>query len=253
MKRVLNLRFSTKDKKHDYPYRHIMRLESPVVLPSKTDLRPVCPPIYDQGQEGSCTAHAAAAHKQFLDLKLKKPNIIMPSRNFIYWCERALDGDTYQDAGASMRDSVQVLVDKGACSETLWPYTKDTLYVCPPPSLFGAAWHQRAASYYLLQSEIEFKQCLANGYPFVLGMVVYESFMSAQTARTGVMPIPKPGEALEGGHALMAVGYDDSLSMYIIRNSWGTQWGQAGYFLMPYAVMHDVDLVSDCYTVRSTR
>ena len=86
------------------------------------------------------------------------------------------------------------------------------------------------------------KGCLAAGYPFVFGFAVYESFESKEVAQSGVVPMPKPGERVLGGHAVMAVGYDDAQRDFIVRNSWGSGWGQDGYFLMPYHYLHDPNL-----------
>ena len=94
------------------------------------------------------------------------------------------------------------------------------------------------------------KGCLAAGYPFVFGFAVYESFESKEVAQSGVVPMPKPGERVLGGHAVMAVGYDDEQRNFIVRNSWGSGWGQDGYFLMPYHYLHDPNLASDFWTVR---
>ena len=92
--------------------------------------------------------------------------------------------------------------------------------------------------------------CLASGYPFVLGFTVYSSFESAEVARTGVLSMPGTNEDVVGGHAVLAVGYDDSTQTFLVRNSWGTSWGQAGYFTIPYAYLTTRGLSSDFWTIR---
>ena len=84
----------------------------------------------------------------------------------------------------------------------------------------------------------------------MFGFTVYESFESQEVAKTGVVPMPAPGEQVVGGHAVLAVGYDDSAQTFMVRNSWGTGWGQAGYFTMPYAYLTTRGLSSDFWTIR---
>jgi len=92
--------------------------------------------------------------------------------------------------------------------------------------------------------------CLAAGYPFVFGFTVYESFETQDMAHSGVLQMPQPDEQVLGGHAGLAVGYDDASQRFIVRNSWGTDWGQAGYFTMPYAYLTTRGLASDFWTMR---
>jgi C1A family cysteine protease len=94
------------------------------------------------------------------------------------------------------------------------------------------------------------KGCLASGYPFVFGFSVYESFESQEVKQTGRVPMPSPNEQLLGGHAVLAVGYDDSQRRFIVRNSWGKDWGMQGYFTIPYAYLLDDNLADDFWTIR---
>ena len=97
---------------------------------------------------------------------------------------------------------------------------------------------------------LQMKGCLASGFPFVYGFTVYESFESDAVAKTGVVPMPAPTEKVLGGHAVVAVGYDDSTQRFIVRNSWGPGWGMGGYFTIPYAYLTDSNLADDFWTVR---
>jgi C1A family cysteine protease len=92
--------------------------------------------------------------------------------------------------------------------------------------------------------------CLAAGYPFVFGFTVYSSFEGQEVAKTGVVSMPTPDEQVVGGHAVLAVGYDDASQAFIVRNSWGAGWGQEGYFTMPYAYLTTRALSSDFWTIR---
>jgi C1A family cysteine protease len=220
-------------------------------LPPKLDLRPNCPPVYDQGQLGSCTGNAIAGAVQFEREKQKLTPDFIPSRLFIYYGERVIEGTVNTDSGAQIRDGIKVVANQGVPPETDWPYDISKFAQKPPPQAFADALTDRAVSYSrLAQSLTQMKGCLASGYPFVFGFTVYDSFESQQVAQTGVVPMPSSGESVLGGHAVMAVGYDDTQQRFIVRNSWGTGWGMQGYFTIPYAYLTDRSLASDFWTIR---
>jgi C1A family cysteine protease len=103
----------------------------------------------------------------------------------------------------------------------------------------------------VVRSLPQLRGCLAEGFPFIFGFTVYESFESDAVASTGVAPMPGPGERVLGGHAVLAVGYDDADQRFLVRNSWGTKWGNGGYFTMPYAYLTERNLSSDFWTLRT--
>jgi C1A family cysteine protease len=220
-------------------------------LPPKVDLRSKCPPVVDQGQLGSCTGNAIAAAVQFDRMKLKRKPAFPPSRLFIYYNERVMEGTVGSDAGAMIRDGVKSVAKLGVCPEREWPYVIARFADKPPATCYKGALKYRAVSYQrVARSLTQFKACLASGYPFVFGFSVYESFESDAVAKTGVAPMPAHNEKLLGGHAVLAVGYDDASQRMIVRNSWGTGWGQAGYFTLPYAYFTEASLSDDFWTVR---
>ncbi len=102
----------------------------------------------------------------------------------------------------------------------------------------------------LTQTLNQLKGCLASGYPFVFGFTVYESFESPEVAKSGVMPMPAASEKVLGGHAVVAAGYNDASQRFIVRNSWGSKWGQKGCFTMPYAYITESNLADDFWTIR---
>ncbi|NJC74006.1 C1 family peptidase [Planosporangium thailandense] len=219
-------------------------------LPPAVDLRDQCPKeIYDQGQLGSCTANAIAAAFEFGLLKQKLTDF-MPSRLFIYYNERVMEGTVDSDSGAMIRDGIKSVSKQGVCAETTWPYDIARFTDQPPHSCYQEALGNRVTSYQrIIQSLSQLKGCLAHGYPFVFGFRVYESFESEEVARTGDVPMPQATEQALGGHAVLAVGYDDATARFLVRNSWGTGWGQAGYFTMPYAYLTERGLSSDFWAV----
>jgi C1A family cysteine protease len=220
-------------------------------LPASTDLSKTCPPVYDQGQLGSCTANAIGAAVQFDRMKQGVTPDFAPSRLFIYYNERVIEHTVGSDSGAQIRDGIKTVGKKGVCHETTWPYDISQFTHKPPAEAFTEALQAKALSYARVPRTLnQMKGCLASGFPFVLGFSVYESFESQQVAQTGKMPMPGPGEKLLGGHAVLAVGYDDADQTYLIRNSWGSGWGMGGYFKMPYAYLLDENLSDDFWTIR---
>ncbi|MEX8547352.1 MAG: C1 family peptidase [Mucilaginibacter sp.] len=218
-------------------------------LPPSVDLRSACPPVYDQGHLGSCTANCLAGAYEF-DLKKQQKSDYMPSRLFIYYNERVLINTVNSDSGAYIRDGIKTMNNQGVCPEKDWPYDITRFAQKPSDNCYNEASKCQIKSYQkLINSLDQLKGCLAEGFPFVFGFTVYESFMTNEVARTGIMPMPQHGEKLCGGHAIMAVGYDDSKNAFIIRNSWSANWGIKGYFYMPYAYITS-KLCNDFWTVR---
>jgi C1A family cysteine protease len=205
-------------------------------LPSECDLRPSMPAVYDQGQLGSCTGNAIAAAMEY-ERDRQGLSDFMPSRLFVYYNERALEGTVSSDSGAVIRDGIKVVNSDGVCPETLWPYDIGMFSVKPPKRCYVAAETDKAVQYEAIQTLGDLKDAIASNLSVVFGFTVYQSFESQAVAQSGVLPMPKPGEATVGGHAVVAVGYSDSKNQVIVRNSWGASWGDHGYFYMPYQYM----------------
>jgi len=223
-----------------------------VTLPPAVDLRPGCPPVYDQGQLGSCTANAIGAAIEYEQIRQKEAKPFAPSRLFIYYNERVMEHTVGQDAGAQIRDGMKSVNKIGACPETDWPYVIANFTRKPPPGAFKDAPLGKAVSYQrVIQTLDQMKGCLAAGFPIVLGISVYESFESQQVARSGVVPMPASREKLLGGHAILAVGYHDADERFMMRNSWGTSWGMKGYFTIPYAYLTNSNLCDDLWTIQT--
>jgi len=218
-----------------------------VRLAASADLRNACSLIEDQGRLGSCTANALAGILEFLDNRVDGAYEDV-SRLFIYYNERALQGTADYDSGASLRIGIKTLAKAGSCTEKSWPYEIGQFAVKPPARCYAQAKAHRIVSYHRIETLEEKLACIAEGYPFVFGFTVYESFESLETARTGVVRMPEKTERALGGHAVMAVGYDRKAERFIVRNSWGVKWGKGGYCMMPFAYLET--LAADFWTVR---
>jgi C1A family cysteine protease len=218
-------------------------------LPTKVDLTSKMPAVYDQGQLGSCTANAIGAAFEFDQLKEGYKDF-MPSRLFIYYNERAMEGTVDTDSGAMIRDGMKSVAKVGVCTEDTWPYDITQFTEKPPAKAYTEAKKHQALLYKrIIPTLHQLQGCLASGYPFVFGFSVYESFMSPEVAKTGEVPLPPRNEQLIGGHAVVGVGYDDKTQRFNVRNSWGKGWGKRGYCTMPYGYLTDPQLASDFWAI----
>lgn len=228
---------------------------APIPLPDQVDLR-FGLPVYDQQQLGSCTAHAIAAALQHEQHRQKLP-LVMPSRLFIYYNERAKEHSIRQDGGAQIRTGIKSVAKLGVCPEDMWPYDgtpyppNQKFAMRPPGSAFTVAKQHRAVDYARVpQTETSVRQCLALGFPIVFGFTVYEAFESEAVAKSGILSLPHPDEKPLGGHAVLCVGYDVVRRMFIVRNSWGPEWGVAGAFALPFDYLLNSDLADDLWVIR---
>jgi C1A family cysteine protease len=221
-----------------------------LTLPATVDLRPYCSPIEDQGALGSCTANATVGLVEYFERRAHG-RFIDASRLFLYKSTRDLlhwTGDT----GAFLRSTMGALALFGVPPEEYWPYSIPSFDIEPSSFCYSFAGNYKAISYYRLDPTgtpppvllTRIKANVAQGLPPVYGFTVYSSI--SQAATTGEIPFPAAGEHTIGGHAMLVVGYDDSLKItnhtsgasttgaLIVRNSWGTAWGDHGYGYLPY-------------------
>ncbi|MBY0501486.1 MAG: C1 family peptidase [Alphaproteobacteria bacterium] len=251
-------------------------ISKPVSLPSSVDLRKYCN-ILDQGQLGSCTANAIAGGtyaRQIMEVvqatltKKIKPNITAIkkkneniSRLFTYYLERQKEGTLHTDSGASIGDGLWSLCTIGSPRESLWPYNITKFAVSPPPQAYAAAYKNKDLDNFKVSSVdnrlsastvlSKIKGGLYNGVVYPIGFAVYESFESITVAKTGIAPLPKRAERFLGGHAVLIVGYDDSKHAFIVANSWGTGWGQKGFFYMPYQYVTNPNLTDEIWSLKA--
>lgn len=216
--------------------------------PQKVDLRApnMWPSIFDQGDLGSCVANAWSAAMYFALAKEGAPPLVL-SRLFLYYNAR---GGVAEDTGTTIRDGIKSVANLGDCKETTWPYDLTKWTQKPSSSAFSEALKRKAIEYSRLTSLDDMLHCISSGYPFVYGMSVYAPFEELN-GRNYVLPMPKKTDEYLGGHALCVVGYDQSKKYFIVRNSWGNDWGQSGYFMLPFAYATDTNLADDFWTVRT--
>ncbi len=222
-------------------------------LPPSVSLVDKAPPIYDQGNLGSCTAHAAAFCYQFTELE-ESHQLGVPARLQIYYSARRLQGTVRQDSGSSIRTVFKGIAKDGYSRDAKYPYRTQYFKANPPAAVWkDAAAHKPGAQgkAYIRSAQdlTALKTLLSQSNPVAFGFSVPESFMSQGMAHDGRMLMPRSNESIVGGHAVALVGYDDVAKRFLVRNSWGTGWGQAGYFTMPYEFLADPNWCSDFWSV----
>jgi len=225
-----------------------------IELPEKVSLRDKFKePPYDQGELGSCSAQAATA--VFTYEHGGGPY----SRLALYYWERLMEGTVDQDSGAYLRDAIQVLNKQGVGLEKDWPYDISKFKEAPPQIEIDEAAQNKIVEYSRLSNGQEYKQCLADGFPFIIGIQIYDSFESQEVSNSGVVPMPGSSERCLGGHAVTVIGYDEKYKTnmfcpgqcyYEVRNSWGTSWGDHGHFWIPAEYIENPAFGSDAWTVR---
>ena len=210
--------------------------------------------VYDQGKLESCTANALCAAYGLDLVKQSRTtrggfSYFNPSRLFLYYNTREHEGNQSKDNGASIRDAVKAMNCRGVCKESDWPYMM-RFNEKPPQSAYDSAVGNNLCKYERLYQDIDqFRACLKDKCPFVFGFKVYDSFIDS---KNGYMPMPSTYErdcGSHGRHAVLAVGYDDSRRCIKVLNSWGSKWGDNGYFYMPYEFIEDSSLCFDFWKI----
>lgn len=210
------------------------------ILPTEVDLRKTgfCQPIVDQGQLGSCTANAISSCHFFAQKKQGK-KAFAPSRLGLYWMERNMEGTVNQDSGAYGRDGFKAIQKYGIWPESMQPYVISKFTKKPSLACFKEGLKHQGLQYFNIPRILQQLQgCLAEGFPFAFGFTVYESF-ETNIGRTGIMPLPKHGESVLGGHEVYSGGYKliNNVLYFICANSWNVTFGDLGWFYMPASFM----------------
>jgi C1A family cysteine protease len=246
------------------PRDHIYNLEETILqaphLPPKFSLRKEMPPVYNQGELGSCTANAIAAILEHREMREGEP-AVTPSRLFIYYEERAIEGTIGEDAGAQIRDGIKVVANEGAPPEEPdWPYDITKFAKRPPKKAYKDAKADKALQYQRIVPGglgAPIRTAVNAHHPVAFGFSVPASFENGSwDPKTQVLPVPGASEEIIGGHAVDVVGWDfsrkrfKSADAFEVRNSWDTTWGDKGYFWMDAAWFNPSNgLTSDFWVI----
>ena len=219
-------------------------------LPPFVDLCAHLTPVEDQGHAGSCTANALAGAYEYLEKRTLDVDGRV-SRLFVYWNERDLKGETDKDCGANLGLGIQSLQNAGACSEEIWPYDLDNLFASPPDEAFAAGKEHTIDEAHKVTIDLhDMRHCLAEGYPFVFGLGLFDSFEKDGHNAHGRISMPTARSKAAGGHAMLCVGYSDKDKAFVVRNSWGEKWGDEGYCYIPYDYLGNAKYSHDLWTLR---
>ena len=248
--RILNWKREPVDKR-DIPSKRYSL--APISLPEKFEL-PLQVPIYDQLDIGSCVANSACACYRYESAQVLNNFEFDPSRLFVYYNARSIQGWENEDSGSYIRDGFKALNKWGLAKESIWPYITKDFAKKPTPEVYTDGLNNITIKYGTVnQSESAIKQTLMSGAAVSFGFNVYSSFFGNWEKTTGIMPIPKPNEYLEGGHAVTIIGWDDSKKSFLIQNSWGLDWGLQGKFWMPYSFLLNSNEADDFWCIEEIK
>ena len=213
------------------------------LLPTRVDLREHDAPVYDQGDLGACTAFAMAKGMRENMQQRDNERVASLSALFLYYEERARQGTVKKDSGSTITEGMGVLKSVGCATDETWPYAVPKFKLKPTKEAYGTAGEFKIKEAVQLAELDDVRDALAKGKTVPFGFLVYEGF--GKIGKDGVMKMPAAGEKVMGGHAVLAVGYDDQKRHLIVRNSWGPKWADAGYFYMPYDFAKDRERADD--------
>lgn len=219
-----------------------------ITTPLKLDLRNKFSDVYDQGKIGSCTANALCSIYEYDTFNFKG------SRLFLYYNERLLLNETEVDNGAYLSDGIFTLKTFGLCEEKDWPYIIENLFKRPTDDIYQKAKSNFVTEAFSISNDVKtIKYWLNKNEPVALGIAVYSNFMNFSAAKSGNIGLPAMNDKFIGGHAVVLCGYDDDTQRFILRNSWGSYWGDKGYFYLPYDYITNDDLCSDLWIITKIR
>lgn len=229
---------------------HQLKLLNPKLkLSTSVNLKSQLSYVFDQGRIGSCTANSAGSMYSWIVQKNKR-QLFIPSRLFLYYNTRQIQGTIGYDSGASLRDTMRSLKQYGVCPETSWSYLYENLFKTPTSSCYVEGLERQALSYASVSISLVSMKNVLQTRPFVLGILVYSSFFAPTVTKTGYVPLPNTQkETLMGGHAILVLGYDDKKQCFYCRNSWGSSWGNQGDFYLPYQYATNRKLSFDAWVL----
>jgi C1A family cysteine protease len=236
---------------HDYVNEQIKQIVglSPINASNQpdTNLAPLSPesaaasldysadmtPVRDQGSEGSVVGFAVAAALEYQIKKKLKQQVVISPRYLYYFAKQEGGYDPHLDTGANIKDAIKVLSQKGAVTESAWPYKPGDL-ASDPPSAVNNATKYYIAEFRSLKTPEDIRSALQKYGPIVAGITVYGSLYDPVAMKTGLIPNPEPSDQIQGGFAVCIVGYDDAKKLFKFKNAWGASWGEKGYGYLSY-------------------
>jgi len=219
--------------------------------PASCDWTPADPPIRNQLTLGSCVGHGGVRSVECLDIA--DGSYTELSELDLYYQVRKALGTVDEDSGGRIKDAVRILAKRGVCSEKTWPYDVDRYKEDPGAAAAADAAGHKIADYHrigVLRTLDDVLDAIAQRLPVVFGFSVYSSALTDEVARTGVIPMPTRSDSFEGGHCVVARGYDDKTGRIKGPNSWGEEWGEAGNYYLPYEYIERHALASDIWVIR---
>lgn len=218
-------------------------------LPERQDNRDLMPPVFQQLQTNSCTGQSVAGQIAGLQKLRGTGPVVIPSALFIYWNTRDIEDTELVDSGATLRNTFKAVSRWGYASEECWPFDEKKVLTQPSKPCYEEARPRRITTYARVAQRLDQLQAyLAARGTISFGMAVYPYFESEEMATSGILRMPAGNDAPLGGHAVLLVGYDNARKMFLVRNSWGKEWGLDGYFWMPYSYVLDPNLAADFWT-----
>jgi C1A family cysteine protease len=216
--------------------------------PDRIDLRQYCSPVEDQGQTNSCTANACAGALEYHQRRMGGAFTDI-SRLYVYYNARKMADTQGQDTGSFIHHVMASVLAHGACEEAVWPFDLSLVLQPPPREAYQNATSHEAVQYARAPLGQPALQALAAGLPVVFGTFIPSRFFD-EAAKTGMMPSPDGSmEPPAGGHAMLLVGYDLPSRTWLVRNSWGSNWADGGYFRVPFATLEAYSIPDQFWTI----
>jgi C1A family cysteine protease len=237
----------------DHPRLALARYsaQAPVALPAEVDLRPLCPEVWDQKRTNGCVGFMLAAMIDQIERKMGRVPKERPAPLFLYYNGREKEHSTASDCGVMIHNAVTAGAELGFSSESLCPFGENVVLERPSQAAYDEARRNDITEHMRLDRRIyDIKHSLAEGFSVGAGITIYGSFETPEVAKSGIIPMPNHGEEFKGAHAVLIVGYSMTRQVWIVRNSWGWDWGIKGYFELPFAFLMEPDLSADVQTIR---
>ena len=241
----LNVRQSKPDS------RDLVYKSKNVKVPNSIDLRQYDSRIENQEDLGSCTANAITSCYEVMTKILYPTKFVELSRLFVYYHSRLYYDEIDLDHGSYIRDGLKSVKNYGVCSEDLWPYNPDNFTQQPQPRCYLDATYRKITNYTILYTNDEIKEVLSGKRPVVLGMEIFFNFSNVEK-NNPIVSMPNYITYSLGMHAVLIMGYDDSTNMFLIKNSYGNNWGDNGYGYLPYDYVSNYGFERWCFDISNS-